>query len=367
MTRTILLLYSMLTQQQRRQFRWLQVLVAVVALIQVAGVVSIAPYVAILTNPSLIQSNRFIAAAYQRGGFQNTVDFMTAMAIALVIAILISNVLGALCTWLITRYSIKVGQSLQRDVYRHHLHKDYALHAQKNSAAIMAQISHECPRLAFMVLTPSLTLISQAFVILIIAGTLLYLNWVAAIAAVALIGGGYVLVYTFIQKALIRFGDDVYRTGHERQKQLSESIFGIKEVKLLGTERLYEERLARINADGLQATAAINMFGDIPRYVLETIALAALLGFATYVLRSQGATDKIVGVLSLYAMAAYKLLPSAQGLFKCVSQIRANADVVHKLRPAVMAGRAIAALEGSNGSHGAQLAPPHSAWRHSVS
>src|SRR5512137_2474011 len=138
MTRTILLLYSMLTASQRRQFRWLQVLIGIVALIQVAGVVSIAPYVALLTNPSLIHSNRFIRAVYERGGFQTTVDFMTAMAIALVVAILISNALGALCTWLITRYSIKVGQHLQRDVYRYHLLKDYALHAQKNSAAIMA-------------------------------------------------------------------------------------------------------------------------------------------------------------------------------------------------------------------------------------
>jgi len=345
MTRTILLLYSMLTHQQRRQFRWLQLLIGIVALIQVAGVVSIAPYVALLTNPSLIRSNRLISAIYNRGGFESTIDFMTAMAVALVIAISISNALGALCTWLITRYSIKVGQSLQRDAYRHHLHKDYALHAQKNSASIMAQISQDCPRLAFMVLTPTLTLISQAFVILIIAGTLLYLNWVAAVAAVVLIGGGYVLVYLFVQNALIKFGDDVYRTGQERQKQLSESIAGIKEVKLLGTERLYEERLGRINADGLKATAAITMLGDIPRYVLETIALAALLGFATYVLRSEGATDRIVGVLSLYAMAAYKLLPSAQGLFKCISQIRANADVVHSVYPSVMAGRAAADAE----------------------
>lgn len=348
MIKTIALLYSMLTPAQRGQFHWLQCLIAAVAVVQVAGIVSIAPYVALLSNPDLIQRNPLIHGLYTSLGFTSTVDFLTAMAAALVISILISNALGALCVWRITQFSMSVGQTLQRDVYRYHLTKEYALHAQKNSAGLVAQISHESPRLAYMVLIPTLTLSSQVFVILLIAGTLLYLNWVAALAAVALIGGGYVIVYTFTQRALLTLGEVVSRTNRERQKQLNESIIGIKEVKLLGKESLYEERMSRINAAGLQATAAIAMFGDIPRYVLETIALAALLGLATYVLRTEGATAEIVGMMSLYAMAAYKLLPAAQGLFKCISQIRANGDVVHTLHEPVMAGREIdAALAAS--------------------
>jgi HlyD family secretion protein len=56
----------------------------------------------------------------------------------------------------------------------------------------------------------------------------------------------------------------------------------------------------------------------------------------------EGESGSIISILSLYAMAGYKLLPAAQNIFKSASQIKANASVLDELHPAVMEGRAIA-------------------------
>jgi HlyD family secretion protein len=340
-------LFAMLTRKQKRTFRIMQALFCVTALLQVAGAAAIGPFVALLSNASLIHTNPVFSYVYRLGGFRSDLSYMIACAMAVMATIAISNAALAVSTWYTFFYSIATGQEFQRAIFRNYLHKDYAFFGRKNSSELITVVTQESPRLVYNVLIPLLNLTSQALVIFLMAAGLLYLDWVVALSAVFVVGGGYLLVYRYIRGQLTQHGRLISVSNDRRLRLLTESLGGVKEVKLLGTERFYEEQIADTNETGLRSTAIIGLCGDIPKFVLETVAFCAMLGLATWLLVRRGWSNEIVAMLSLYAMAGYKLLPAAQTIFKSISLIKANGDVVPDLVPQVLSGRALAAAEAT--------------------
>lgn len=338
-------LREMLTVKQRLNYRLLQLLFCFTAVLQVVGVASIAPFVALLSNRELIRTNPGFAWFYSVGGFTDDIGFIVGFAGVVMLVIVFSNAVLAFSSWCTLMFSIGVGQEFQRAIYRNYLHKDYAYFSRLNSSELISIVTQESPRLVYNVLMPYLNLIAQVLVVVIIAGGLLYLDWVLALSALVVVGGGYFLVFRGIKKRLVWHGENIWKTNNARLRLLTESLGGIKEVKLLGTERAYEEQIANVNAQGLRSTSMITLAGDMPKFVLESVAFCALLGLAIYLLRQGSDTNSTVALLSLYAAAGYKLLPAAQTIFKSASQMRGNASVVGELYPQVTQGRRLAIHE----------------------
>jgi HlyD family secretion protein len=351
-------LMGMLTARQKRIFTLLQVLFCVTGVLQAAGAAAIGPFVALLSNASLIHKHKVFSFLYHLGGFHNDISFMVAFAVLVMGTIAVSNAALGLSTWYTLFYSSRTGQEFQRAIFRNYLHQEYAFFGRKNSSELITFVSQESPRLVYNILIPLLNITGQGFMIALMVGGLLYIDWAVALSAAVVVGGGYAFVYRLIRHNLATHGKIIGRSNDARQRLLTESLGGVKEVKLLGTERYYEERIAEANAAGLHSTAVIGLSGDLPKFVLETIAFSAMLGLATYLLVQRGWTNEIVAMLSLYAMAGYRLLPAAQTIFKSISLIKANGDVVYALHDQVIEGRKLAYVQPAVASHASSGAGP---------
>lgn len=309
------------------------------ATLQVVGVASIAPFVALLDNTGLIHTNRWLSTVYEIGRFQSDKDFLIWFAIAVMALTIVSNFVGALTTRIAVRTSFAMGADFQRYMYRGYLRQDYQLLARTNSATLMSALSQEAARFVYMVLTPFLNLISSALTAVTIVILLVVIDPVAATAVSAIVGSIYALTYRLSTKRLSFHGERVSDINERRFRLLSESLGGLKEVKLLGTETYYESIFERLNDDGQRSNAAVVLLTDLPRFFLEATAFCALLGLAVYMLIAGDDTASIVAVLSLYAMAGYRLLPVAQNILRCASSITAHASVIDVISPHIQAGR----------------------------
>ena len=336
---TIKTILSLLDSSQRRRCALLLVVFSVSALLQVVGVASIAPFVALLDNTQLIHTNRWLRAAYDFGGFRTDSQFLIWFAVAVMALTVISNLIGALTTRLAVRMSFAMGAEFQRYMFRGYLRQDYERLSQINTATLMSALSQEAARFVYMVLTPLLNLVSYSLTALTIVALLVAIDPVAAVAASLIVGSIYSATYRLSTSRLTFHGTQVSRINEQRFRLMSESLGGLKEVKLLGTEAHYETLFEQLNSTGQRSNAAVVLLTDLPRFFLEAIAFCALLGLAVYMLVEGRATESIVAVLSLYAMAGYRLLPVAQNILRCASSIKANASVVDILAPHILAGR----------------------------
>lgn len=336
---TVKHIFALLTGRQRTGFILLQIASFVTALIQVTGVASIAPFIALMADPSLIHRQPLLRGIYVAVGSSSDVGFLTIVAVVIMLLILISNAAAAFTTWLMFVFSLRIGVELQSSIFRRYLLLDYAYFGATRSSLVTSLLTQEVPRYVYMVVQPFLTLTSQSLVVLIIVGGLLYLDPGLALLATAVVVGSYGLVYWLMKHRLVQHGQVIYDANSERVRILSESLLGIKEVKLLGLVGRYAEQFNQVNRRGLGSHAFIGLSADMPRFVIETIAFCALLLLAIILLRKSSDSSQVVSVLSLYAMAGFKLLPAAQAVYKATAQIKANGDVVNAFHDDVIAGR----------------------------
>jgi HlyD family secretion protein len=338
-------LHLLLTREQKRKYLLLQLMFGLTALIQVAGIASLAPFIGLLANRKLIHDNPITAYVYNSFGFQSDIGFLIFFAGCVMAFIIVANAVSALTAWFSVVFSQNLGLELQGSLYRSYLHKDYVYFGKNNSSKMIAMITQEAPRFTYMVLQPMLALISQVFVVLIIVTGLLLIDPTTAIAASLVIGGGYVYIFRSVKLRLGFYGYRQFEANNKKFKVLNESLGGIKEVKLLGTEQMYEKGLGEANTVSTRSAAIIGLLGDLPRHLIETMAFCALLGLVIYMLDKHGDSEKIISLLSLYAMAGYKLLPAAQTIFKSAAQIKANGSTMDELYPDVKEGREVVIAE----------------------
>ncbi len=306
----------------------LQALFMASTLFQLAGIASIAPFIAIITTPSLIQTNELLKWSYDYFQFESNNQYFVAFAIFAATTILISNTITALSIWFSIRFSVRVGANLQTRLYSNYVLSPYVFFAQQNSSKLISNITQEIPRFIYMVVQQALNFVAQTLTAVFIIGSLFYVNITLAVAAIGLIGTIYVTIYLFTKKQITIHGQAIENLNQQKLKLLNESLHGIKEIKLIHAESWYSKTLGKLALKTLNSASFIELAGELPRYIVETVIFCAILGLAIFMLTSSMTDANPIAVLSFYAMAGYKLLPAIQGIYKSTSTLKAHSVVI---------------------------------------
>lgn len=323
---------GVLDRQTTKYYIALQLFFLLAAFFQVIGIASIGPFITVLSNPDMIHTNSVLAYVYELGGFTSELQFIFATAIGSLVLILLSNAIAGLTMWFTYRFSISLGSHLQRTVYRSFLFRNYLFHKTQNYNKLISVIAQQIPRFVYMLFQPFLLLTSQLFVVVIILIGLIILDPVLALLAGLIIGGSYMVTYVLVRKALVRHGEVVSRRNDRIQSILSESFIGIKDVRLGSMEQNYINQFDSINTLGLRSQAFIALSGELPKFIIESISFGAILVLALVLLSTQSDIRLVVPILSIYALAGYKLLPTMQQVYKSISSLSGHGSVAKIVR-----------------------------------
>lgn len=323
---------SLLTKQERRRFVWLASAMVLMALIEVAGVASIMPFMAVVGNPHSVEKNRWLKWAYETGGFASVDHFLIFLGALVLFFILASNAFKAITTWFELRFINFRNYSLSRRLLFHYLNKPYVYFLNQNTSLLGKNLLHEVNIFIFNVLMPFIQLLSQVFVAFAIFGLLLAVDPLLASMIVVIMGGAYTLLYTFTQRKLGRIGEARWEANAQRFKITGEALGGIKDLKILGREPVLFQRFSVPAREMAQYMASHGTISLLPRYIMESLAFGGILIIVLYYLMFKGKVEEILPILALYAFAGYRLMPALQGIFSSVTTMRFNRAVMDKLR-----------------------------------
>ena len=325
-------IYAVLSKEQKLRMLLMQFFFVFSALVQVVGIASIAPFIGIISNPDSIHTNQVLVTLYELSGAQSTQEFITGFAFLSIVMIVVSNAITALTLWLQLKFSIYIGSDLQYRIFESSINKDYLFHKTHNYNKLIANIAADAPRFIYMVLQPYLLMCSQLFVAAIILIGLVFIDPIVAIGSAVIVGGAYGVTYWIIKKSLKKHGDILTERNKIVQSLMSEAFIGIKDIKLNSLENKYTGAYQKANKRGLESSAYIALSSDLPRFAIETVSFSAILLFALLLLGSTSDTTSVVSLLSIYALAGYKLLPTMQQIYKSIASMSANGGVAIHLK-----------------------------------
>jgi ABC-type multidrug transport system fused ATPase/permease subunit len=144
-------------------------------------------------------------------------------------------------------------------------------------------------------------------------------------------GGAYGTVYAIVRRSQHRLGWEQFNNNGRRFMIAQEALSGIKDVKMLGREAELMRRFAEPSQRYSIAAAHNQIVSRIPRYALEMVAFGGILVILLITIRKGGDVTRLLPQLTLYAFAAYRLMPALNELFASVITMRFNTAALESL------------------------------------
>jgi len=309
-----------------------------VGLLQIVGVGSIIPLLSVIADPDQIREQFVVVFVSDYISFSDTnsiVIFLASMAFVLIV---ISNLLSAATAWVTFRFVWSVHSRLSTELLARYMSYPYEVLLGRNPAVAEKNILEEVVVFTSGVMRPMLRMSVSAVVVIFLIAFLVWFNPVMAAISMVFLGGGYILTFMLVRRSLTSAGDRRVVANEARFRTTTEAIGGVKEIQVLGRTREFVDRYRRPSQEYARATALQNIISEMPRYTIEVLAFGSILSIALYVAISSGDLAEIAPIISVYALAGYRLIPAMQRVYSDWTGIRFNMVVVGILHNVHMEG-----------------------------
>jgi ABC-type multidrug transport system fused ATPase/permease subunit len=317
-------IWQILTPRHRRGVLTMQLVSLAMAFSTVTGIAAIAPFFAVLGDPRLIEHSTLLHRLYLLGGFSGTRSFMVALGIAFTAVVLMANLLNIMGLLAMNRLALRIGNELQTTLFGEYLAWPYASHTSTNSTTLFNNVVYETTRVTLGILQHLFTLITNVVTAVLIIGSILLLKPLVALIMFAALTSGYVSIYLLVRNRLLRIGQTQSRFAEEQAQIVTESFGAIKEIIVLQVQKFFRDKFEHASRAFLLAAAQSQIVGQSPRYLMECVAAAGLVGVALALGDREGGVGPQLGSLTFLAFAAYRLLPTLQQVFASIVRIRAD-------------------------------------------
>jgi ABC-type multidrug transport system fused ATPase/permease subunit len=241
---------------------------------------------------------------------------------ALVVIYIFKTVYLAFLIWQQNKFNNRVQVQLSQRLFRLYLTQPYTFHLQRNSAQLIRNIVNEVGYFLSTGLNAIMILMTETLVLLGILTLLLTVEPLGTLGIVLVIGTACFAFQKITKSRVARWGKDRQLHDGMRIQQVQQGLGGAKDVKLLGREQDFLDQYALHNQATARATVNLSILQSMPRLWLE---LMTVIGLATIVLimsaQGKGAVE-VLPTLGLFAVAAFRLLPSITKILVAVQSIR---------------------------------------------
>lgn len=325
MFKVIKQLFSLLTEKQLKEFYVLQVLVIIMAFTELLGIASIAPFMALVGDISILETNNIFAQLYQFSGLNNSMDFLFYAGVTVLIMLTFSTLVSMFTIWKLSIFGARIGSEIADRLYTYYMQEDWQFHASGSSAQLIKQVSTEAMRISNDIVQPLMQMNSKVVLALFISISIIIYDPVVAILGLSIFSLAYLILYRLVRKKLVSNGQKLSDVSSDRFRLMNEGFGGIKDVLLLNRSYDFIERFHNSGKIYARAHGTNVAISQVPRYFIELIAFGAMVSLVLVLIKlHSGNLGEVLPVLAVYALAAFKLLPALQQIYSSISQIKGN-------------------------------------------
>ena len=327
-------LLFLLTPHERKRAVLLLVMILIMALLDMIGIASILPFMAVITNPGLVETNYILNYMFQASnifGVENNQQFLFALGVFVFVILITSLVFKALTNYAQLRYIQMREYSISKRLVEGYLHQPYSWFLGRHSADLGKTILSEVAQVVGGGLRPLMELIAKGVVSIVIIILLILTNPKLALIASISLGGAYGLIFYFIRGFLNRIGKKRLESNQLRFMALSDAFGAIKEVKVGGLEKTYVKHFSDPGKIFALTRSSSQIISKLPRYFLEAIAFGGILLIILYMMVQTGSFNNALPILSLYVFAGYRLIPALQTIYSSITELAFVSPSLDKL------------------------------------
>ena len=327
-------LFILLSHHERKSAGLLVIMISIMALLDMIGVASILPFVAVLTNPSLIETNVILNTMFQISsvfGVDTNQQFLFALGILVFALLIISLAFKTLTTYVQVRFVNMREFSIAKRLVESYLHQPYSWFLSRNSADLGKTILSEVGIIVGSGLKPLMDLIAKGMVAIALIILLIIADPILALIVGLSLSTAYLLIFYFMRRYLNHIGKESLKNNELRFIAVSEAFGAAKEIKVGSLEQIYIKSFSNPAQIFAQTRTSAIVISQLPRFILEAFAFGGILMIILYIMTQTGSFNSALPIISLYVFAGYRLMPALQNIYSSFTQLTFAGPSLDKL------------------------------------
>ncbi len=319
----------LLDKKQKRTMVFLVIQMMIGAVLETASLGALIPVIQTIMQENAVAQNPLLRALYKGLGCTSE----SQLTIYIMLAVIVLFVAKNLYLYWQQKCMLKFVYGNQFDtserVMKSYLRKNYEFYLNADTAVVQRNITSDVNNMYGLILA-LLTLVSECIVFVCLAAVCFLSDPVLT----ALIAGVLCLLLLVIKKVLKPI---LYKAGKDNQdfysglfKWISQTVQGIKEVKIGGREKYFVDEYVKCGHGYVNAVQKYSLYNNVPKLLIEAVCIACLLGYVIFMIAVMQVSPKDMGAsLAALAAVAIRLLP-------CVNRINNQINNITYFEPFLM-------------------------------
>ncbi|HLB41624.1 MAG TPA: ABC transporter ATP-binding protein [Gammaproteobacteria bacterium] len=312
--------FYLLDEQAKKFIPFLIISFLISSLLDVIGIGLIGLFLGLLANPNFLADKFFyigISYAWLR---KTRVLFIAGLFIigALAAKAMIVMSIQKKVVFFLQAFSVRLKTRLMT-VYQY---APYIYHLEKNSAHLLSRIQGNIDSYITNVLGATLTCIANLLITICIALFLLIVQPIPTLVLGGMfivLGVGYDL---FAKKHFIVAGKTIASKIGEINKNIQNGLHGLTEVRVLGRETYFIEKLTKNSLEAAHANSILYAKQLAPRYLIENLMAIFMVAISFVGILAGYSTAHILAVVGIFAIAGARLLPTVLQIMSSINLLR---------------------------------------------
>lgn len=335
-------LFKLITKNQKKRFISLQIMVLIMAFMEIISLASIIPFMTLVGNIGQLHQDSIIAQLYKVINISSQSQFLFLVGVGVLLIILISSIFSIITTWRISIFATSFGAEISDRLYNYYIKKNWLFHLSESSAQLTKKIAIESQRVTRGIIMPLMQLNARLIVTFLICISIFIYDPIVALAGVSVFTTAYLILFRSVRRRLQDNGKKISEVSQQRFHLMNEGFGGIKDILILGRDEEFINQF-KLTGNKLAYSQGTNAaLSQVPRYLMELVAFGSMISLLLYLIGNyNGNLGVILPIISVYAIAGFKLLPSFQQIYSSISTIKGNIAALESIEEDLMSSEQI--------------------------
>ena len=319
-----------MTEKQKRQSAAIFILIIGGALFETLGVSAILPFIQSIMEPEELVNKWYIAVIVRTLNLKDTYSIVYLCGVFISLVYVIKNVYLFASSRIQSKFRWRFQKNLSTKMLASYMKRPYVYFLDINSAEIIRTLSTDVFGV-LEILQKGFRFFSEFFTVVLIGIFTISVDAVMALQILLIAGLCFFGITFFFKNRLSKIGAKQRDANVERTKCAYQAVNGYKEVQVMQRADCFVEAYEEAYEGQRKLEVFFETISALPERLIETVCIIGLILVVCLRLASGVAVEEFVPKLSVFAVAAFRILPSVSrmtGYLNNVVYYRPTAEAV---------------------------------------
>lgn len=320
----------LLDKKQKCKLLVLGILMLIGGGLETLGVSMIIPLASAILDSDNLSKNPIVKRVCAILKFENMTQFLAFLICIVILVFVLKNLFLMFQYYVQYRFVCNNKYIIQTKLFYAFLNKPYEYYLNASTGEITRVVSSDVGG-AFTLLTTLLSLATELVVAFFLVVTIIIVDPIIALFVGTCLVIMTILITKGVKPILHNAAMNYVDSTKKANKWLFQAINGIKEVKVEEKEKFFLEKYAFYGKKGLRSEQINSVLGAAPRMLIETVGICGMLGTMVVLILNGRSTAELWTQMMAFAVAAVRLLPSANRINSAINAINYNEPMLDKV------------------------------------